>query len=272
VSEQQSPARLATVVRADPPALDDPAELYHEASKYFRSTAARDVEAAIRLAVAPELQRVTARPTYRHPQRPLLPLGPAAPLAIPLDAALAGRRSARAFASGALAGPELSAVLQAGYGPTSALPEEDGDRRLRSAPSAGALYPLDVYAAAQRVMGLAPDVYRYDPLEQALEPARVAPKDVADATPYADIVEAAAVTLVLTATFWRSRFKYGQRAYRFTLLEAGHVAQNMLLAAEALGLAAVPLGGFFDEQLDAALGLDGVERSSLYLLSLGRRP
>jgi SagB-type dehydrogenase family enzyme len=270
MSEQQSPSRLASVVRPEPPALDDPAELYHEASKYFPATAARDVAAAIRLVTAPELQRATARPTYRHPQRPLLPLARPAPLAVPLDAALAARRSARSFGPGPLSGSELSALLQAGYGPTGELCEDDWTKRLRSAPSAGALYPLDVYVAAQRVTGLAAEVHRYDPLEQALEPAGVAVDTIAAATPYADLVAEAAVTLVLAATFWRSRFKYGQRAYRFTLLEAGHVAQNVLLAAAALGLAAVPLGGFFDARLDGVLGLDGVERSSLYLLSIGR--
>jgi SagB-type dehydrogenase family enzyme len=69
--------------------------------------------------------------------------------------------------------------------------------------------------------------------------------------------------------FWRSRFKYGQRAYRFTLLEAGHVAQNALLAAAALGLAAVPLGGFYDRKVDAFLGVDGLQEAALYLLPVG---
>ena len=74
---------------------------------------------------------------------------------------------------------------------------------------------------------------------------------------------------MFAATFWRSRFKYGLRAYRFALLEAGHAAQNLLLAATALDLAAVPLGGFFDRILDATLGLDGVDRSSLYVICVG---
>ena len=73
----------------------------------------------------------------------------------------------------------------------------------------------------------------------------------------------------MTAMFWRSRFKYGARAYRFTLLEAGHVAQNFLLAVAALGLAAVPIGGFYDREVDSLLGVDGLYESSLYLLPLG---
>ena len=71
--------------------------------------------------------------------------------------------------------------------------------------------------------------------------------------------------------FWRSRFKYGARSYRFSLLEAGHVAQNFLLAAEALGLAATPVGGFYDDRVDQFVGVDGLFESSLYLLPAGRR-
>jgi SagB-type dehydrogenase family enzyme len=270
MSELKSPARLAAVVRPERPPLDDPAELYHEASKYFPATAGRDVEAVIRLVTDPELMRATALATHRHPQRPLLPLPPPRPLRMPLGVALAARRSARSFGRAALTDAEVSALLHAACGPTGELEEDDWVKILRTAPSAGALYPLDVHVAAQRVHGLARDVYRYDPLEQALEPARVDVEAIADATPYKELVASAAATLVITATFWRSRFKYGQRAYRFTLLEAGHVAQNVLLAAAALRLAAVPLGGFFDARLDAVLGLDGVERASLYLVAVGR--
>ena len=69
--------------------------------------------------------------------------------------------------------------------------------------------------------------------------------------------------------FWRSRFKYGARAYRFALMEAGHVGQNLLLAAAALGLDAVPLGGFYDRNVDAFLGVDGIYEASLYLVPVG---
>jgi SagB-type dehydrogenase family enzyme len=70
--------------------------------------------------------------------------------------------------------------------------------------------------------------------------------------------------------FWRTRFKYGLRGYRFALLEAGHVVQNVLLACTALGLAAVPVGGFYDRPVDALLGADGVNESVVYAVSLGR--
>jgi SagB-type dehydrogenase family enzyme len=69
--------------------------------------------------------------------------------------------------------------------------------------------------------------------------------------------------------FWRSRFKYGQRGYRFALLEAGHVVQNAVLAAAALGLAALPVGGFYDRRLDAVVGADGLDEASVYALTIG---
>jgi SagB-type dehydrogenase family enzyme len=72
--------------------------------------------------------------------------------------------------------------------------------------------------------------------------------------------------------FWRTRFKYGLRGYRFALLEAGHLMQNVLLAAAALDLAAVPVGGFFDSRLERLLSIDGVNESALYCASIGIAP
>jgi SagB-type dehydrogenase family enzyme len=69
--------------------------------------------------------------------------------------------------------------------------------------------------------------------------------------------------------FWRTRFKYGQRGYRFTLLEAGHVGQNLVLAATALGLGSVAVGGFFDCRVEELLSVDGVNESALYAVAVG---
>jgi SagB-type dehydrogenase family enzyme len=73
----------------------------------------------------------------------------------------------------------------------------------------------------------------------------------------------------MTAMFWRSRFKYGLRGYRFALIEAGHVMQNAVLAAAALGIAARPLGGYYDRLLDALVGADSLDEASVYALLLG---
>lgn len=271
MSELQSPARLASVVYAEPPDLDDPAELYHEASKLVPATAARQLAGAVRLAASPELRRAVTLASHRHPELPLLPLPEPAPLAAPLGSTIAARRSAREFGGEPLGGATLAALLDAAYGITGSLADEDGwEQPLRAAPSGGALYPLDLYVAARRVDGLSPGLYRFEPLERGLEPLGPA-AGLAEATAYPELASAAAATVVVSATFWRSRFKYGLRAYRFALLEAGHAAQNLLLAATALGLAAVPLGGFYDHRVDEVLGLDGVDRAALYLVCVGCR-
>jgi SagB-type dehydrogenase family enzyme len=83
------------------------------------------------------------------------------------------------------------------------------------------------------------------------------------------VLDEAAALLVVTAVFPRTQFKYGQRGYRFALLEAGHVVQNVLLAAADLGLPALPLGGFYDRRLDAIVGADGLDEASVYSVALG---
>ena len=94
--------------------------------------------------------------------------------------------------------------------------------------------------------------------------------DVAALSTYPEIVAACAAVIFVAAVFGRTRFKYGVRGYRFALLEAGHVGQNVLLAATAFGLGAVPLGGYYDRLTDDFLGLDGVNESTLYTIALGR--
>jgi SagB-type dehydrogenase family enzyme len=261
--------RLASLVYADPPAADDPAETYHEASKVARATAARDLAGAARLEAVAELRATVARATRRHPLRPRHALPAPTPLVRTLDEALTARRTVRQFEGVAIESAELSAILHAAYGVAGALGRGEDAQPLRTAPSAGALYPLELHVVARGVAGLPAALYRFDPLRFGLEACGPVP-DLAEVTPYAELADSAAAVVLVSACFWRSRFKYGLRAYRFTLLEAGHVVQNLLLAAAALGLGAAPLGGFYDRRLDELLGLNGVDESSLYLACVGR--
>ena len=89
---------------------------------------------------------------------------------------------------------------------------------------------------------------------------------------YPEIVGRSAVTFLVTLVVWRTRFKYGPRGYRFALLEAGGLMQNLLLTAAALGLGAVPLGGFYDCRADEYLGVDGLHESTIYSASVGSLP
>jgi SagB-type dehydrogenase family enzyme len=142
----------------------------------------------------------------------------------------------------------------------------------RPVPSAGALYPLELYVAALAVEGVPAAVYHYHPFRHRLERlTAVSRPDVARALVDPALAEDAGALLVVSAVFWRSRIKYGLRGYRFALLEAGHVVQNAVLAAAAAGIAALPLGGFYDRRLDELIRVDGLDEASVYGLLLGGR-
>ena len=264
--------RQATAVYGDStPPEDDLAELFHEASKTGGVSGADELAGAARLAADADLRASSVRAVRRHLHAAVVELGPATPLRMPLGAALARRRSVRAFADAPLPRRCLAALLRAGYGITGDLAAGDAVQPVRAAPSGGALYPLELSVAARRVEGIAPGLYHFDPLDDVLEKVHPGAVAVAATTPFAETAGGAAAVIFVSALFWRSRFKYGLRGYRFALMEAGHVAQNVLLAATALGLGAVPLGGFYDRRVDELLGVNGVDESALYLLCVGRR-
>ena len=253
---------------------DDPAETYHEASKLHPSFLGRqtrghllETNAALRVSTGRAVKR------HRHVPHTVLP-EPALPECAFGDV-VEQRSSVRGFADEPIGLGELATLLHAGYGATRKLLEDarpGATPLLRTVPSAGALYPLELYVLPWRVDGLAPGLHHFDPLRHVLERLDAADHTagVERAAVYPDVATGCAALIVVSAVFWRSRFKYGLRAYRFTLLEAGHVAQNILLAATALRLASIPLGGFYDALFDELLGLDGVNESVLYLVAVGR--
>jgi len=173
------------------------------------------------------------------------------------------RRSTRELGDEALTLKEASQLLWAGQGIT----RPDGGR---TAPSAGALYPLELRLVVSRVEGLAPGVYRYEPAEHALSflaaGARASSLHRA-ALAQKPIVEAAAIIVIL-GIYERTAVKYGDRAERYVLLEAGHAAQNILLQAAELDLGAVPLGAFEDASVKQILGTAG---APIYLIPVGRQ-
>jgi SagB-type dehydrogenase family enzyme len=272
VTDPQPP--VATVDWEDtivggPVPFDDPAETYHEASRLYPGLADPFVRGARLLERNGQIRVTVARSVKRHLHLPAVELPAPALRDVTLADAVARRRSRRVFGAADLGLDELAALLGLAYGVTGEL---SGTTQLfRTVPSGGALFPLELYVAAGRVGGLHQALYHYDPLRSVLE--RLRPLDfraeVEPLTPYADVLAASAAVIVISAIFWRSRFKYGQRAYRFTLLEAGHVMQNALLAAAALDLAALPIGGFFDRRADELLGCDGLAEAVLYLLPVG---
>jgi SagB-type dehydrogenase family enzyme len=140
---------------------------------------------------------------------------------------------------------------------------ERGGQRLRAAPSSGALFPSELYVAARRIDGLAAGLYHYDPGAHRL--ALLGPLPSASAAPQADDAEA---LVLLSAIFRRTGYKYRNRAYRYALADAGHLLENLRLAAHGAGMAAQLLPAF-DESLAAqALAIDGVEEGVLAMVAL----
>lgn len=247
------------------PEVGDPAELFHEASRLSPFAVDHRTRGLALLARSPELAASTTRAVLRSLARPALPLPPAPLPEISFAEALRRRRSARAFGKAPVTLRELAAILHAAYGVTS---RADGVS-FRTVPSGGALYPLELYVLARRVDGVEPGIHHLDPLRRVLEKLPSTAYE-GPMSPYDDLLDAAALLVVVTGVFWRSRFKYGLRGYRFTLLEAGHLAQNLLLAATSLDLAALPVGGFYDRRVERLLGVDGVNESALYLFAVGQ--
>ena len=254
---------------AEPIPLDDPTELYHEASRSYPGIVDTRALGAASLEASAELRVSAARSVKRHHGKPFLPLPKGRIGRTSLAEAIAGRRSARGFGARPLSLSQLASLLRASYGVTGQV--AGTAQHLRAVPSGGALFPLELYVAAGRVDGVEQALFHYDPLRDGLErlDALDYEAQLRPLSPYADELVASAAVVVVSGVFWRSRFKYGARAYRFTLIEAGHVAQNFLLTATALRLTALPIGGFHDRAVDRLLGADSLHEAALYLLAVG---
>jgi SagB-type dehydrogenase family enzyme len=182
-----------------------------------------------------------------------------------LEGAIAARRSVREYSDAPLSREEVSQLLWAAQGVTAA----DG---ARAAPSAGALYPLEVYLVAGNVASLEAGVYHYRPGDHTI--VRLSAGDqrarLAGAAGGQESVRDGSVIVVFAAVIERTKRKYGERATRYVHIEVGHAAQNVCLEATALGLGAVPVGAFDDAAVHKALGLPAGE-VVLYLIPVGKR-
>lgn len=192
-----------------------------------------------------------------------------------VDELARSRRSTRAFMDEALSLETLGALLRSGYaavGPTQL--DHDQTMLRRPVPSAGGLYPLEIYALVRNVDGVAPGVYHYDSIGDALEAVDIGPWEdmAAEAFLTWQFVAQAPVVLCISAVFERCQAKYGPRGYRYVLLEAGHVGQNLALRAAEDGLSTLFLGGFNDAILNKLIGLDGIEDAVVYTMAAGLGP
>lgn len=183
---------------------------------------------------------------------------------VSLERCLALRRSVRAYRDQAISLAEAGQLLWAAQGITA------GDR-LRTAPSAGALYPLELYLVAGKVEGLSAGIYKYLPASHALLPVlgEDRRRALAEAALNQMFIAEAPITIVVAAIYERTAARYGERAPRYVHIEVGHAGQNICLQAVALGLGSVTVGAFRDAEVKRIVGL-APEEQPLYLLPVGR--
>lgn len=212
------------------------------------------------------------KPHKEYPNAPLFPLpAPSIPPVL-LEEAVRERVSCRQFSGSPLGLVELATLLHSAYGVRSRSQLAGLEFLERPVPSAGGLYPLELYVFVTAVESQATGIHHYNPLLHALE-------QMTATSPSRQVVTAsfmgqpqvgqASAVIVLTAVVERSLSKYGDRGYRYLLFEAGHAAQNINLAAVALNIGACNLGAFADHDVAELLGVDTDVEIPLYAVAVG---
>jgi SagB-type dehydrogenase family enzyme len=181
------------------------------------------------------------------------------------------RESRRRYSDEALSLAELTYLLWCTQGVKSVLP--NATRSSRTVPSAGARHAFETYILVNNVEGLAPGLYRYIALEHKLilvnQDADLADKLTAASWNQHQVKHSAA-TFIWVAVTYRMTWRYQERGYRYLHLDAGHVCQNLYLAAEAIDGGVCAIAAFYDDEVNALLGLDGESQFVIYLATMGK--
>ena len=183
---------------------------------------------------------------------------------ISIEETLKNRRSIRQYKNTSISIPQISQLLWAAQGITS-------PQGFRTAPSAGALYPLEIYLVSGNIQGLASGIYHYSPKEHALELLIKGDKRnaLSDAALAQSDVQSGAADIIITAIYARTTNKYGERGERYVHMEAGHAAENICLQVVSLGLGTVTIGAFNDTEVQKLLKLPEGEYP-LYIMPIGQ--
>ena len=204
----------------------------------------------------------------RYPDALRIPLPPPNVDAGPPTArTIAARRSTREYSPTPMTPTELAQVLFL----TTGITRDRWGQARRSAPSSGALYPIETYAVVHNVEGVERGIYHYAIAEHELEQVRTGDSrgHTVEQALGQDFLGECGAVLLLTNILQRMRPKYQDRSYRYGLLEAGHIGENAYLAALSLGLGACGVGAFMDDQINTMLGVDGTEEAAVYMLAIG---
>lgn len=280
--------QLASIFLLQPDEKDAAWERYHANTKLspwrmppaaMREDPVAELNDALRKTAIEEIESVVGSGGKRYPTTEKLVLPDAWPAAFEtsLGAVLGIRSSQREFSPSPLSIEQLAAVCRSTCGFKPAGADIDGMARSRCIPSAGALYPLELYLFSLQPLSRSEkpktaEVWHYEPQKHSLE--RVTRCDPARITgcfqTWPELPPP--MVAVLTGVPKRQSWKYGARAYRYTVMEAGHAVQNMVLGATAMELNSCPVVGFYDDRIHDLLDIDGVSEIALYTVWLGHQP
>ncbi len=184
-----------------------------------------------------------------------------------LNHAILNRRSIRDFSKKPLSKEQLSYLIWASTG----LQRKERGFEYRTAPSAGALYPIETYVVINNVKNIAQGVYHYNIESNHLEEIKKGDhrSAIAEAALNQPMCYHAAAVFIWTAIFNRSKCKYGQRAYRYIYLDAGHIAENLALSATSINLGTCQVAALYDDEVNQIIDIDGITESTIYLSVVG---
>ena len=214
------------------------------------------------------IDRASKPPLYKeYPQAVRVDLPPPPEVRADFHDTIRSRRSIRRFSDRPMESDQLSYLLWASTG----IQRREGGMEFRTTPSAGALYPIETYLVVNRVNGVKAGVYHYNIQGHFLEQIRKG--DFSEESAFAALNQRmcmdSAVAFIWTAVFQRSKWKYGQRGYRYMYLDAGHIGQNLALACTAQGLGSCQVAALFDQEVNDLAGVDGKGESVLYMSVVG---
>jgi SagB-type dehydrogenase family enzyme len=213
-----------------------------------------------------ELPYDKAKPVVILPRPSEIDIGPC-----DVKDAIEARSSIRDYSKDLLTLKELSWLLWCTQGVKKIV---DRPATLRTVPSAGARHPFETYLLINRIEGIKPGLYRFlaidhKLLEVDLDEGLV--NEIAEANWSMEMLKKSGVIFIWVAVQYRMTYRYGNRGYRYMYLDAGHVCQNLYLAAEAIDCGTCAVGGFYDDRVNCLLDLDGEELFVIYMAPVGKK-
>lgn len=190
-----------------------------------------------------------------------------------LENAIIKRKCCRRFNGKSISINTLSKILKLGYGILDLVRPQNIETFRRSSPSAGALYPFEIYPVVFNIEDLEKGIYHYSPVGHTLDLVKTGDfqSQLIRAFMNQYFLYKCNVCVILSSVLERTVWKYGSRGYRFVLLEAGHIIQNMILVSTSEGLGTLPLGGFYDNLVADLIDVDSVTEPVIYGLAIGHQ-